>query len=87
MLRDAEYFKTKLGSLDGAGDTGDYIVNLVKGKPVPKPKAAPEPRPPEPKPPEMNGKSSVDTDTPPPEVKGEKVAEEKKESVEEKAAT
>lgn len=41
MLRDAEYFKTRIGSLDGAGDAGDYLVNLVKGKSVPKPKANP----------------------------------------------
>ena len=40
MLRDAEYFKTRIGSLDGAGDTGDYIVNLVKEKSVPVAKAA-----------------------------------------------
>lgn len=46
MLRDAEYFKTRIGGLDGAGDTGDYIVNLVKEKNVPKPKA-PAPPPPE----------------------------------------
>jgi vacuolar protein sorting-associated protein 54 len=38
MLRDAEHFKSKIGGLDGAGDTGDYIVSLVKGKSVPKPK-------------------------------------------------
>ena len=36
MLRDAEYFKTRIGGLDGAGDAGDYIVNLVKEKSVPK---------------------------------------------------
>jgi len=38
MLRDAEYFKSKIGGVDGAGDAGDYIVGLVKGKSVPKPK-------------------------------------------------
>ena len=38
MLRDAEHFKTKIGGLDGAGDAGNYIVNLVKEKSVPKPK-------------------------------------------------
>lgn len=43
MLRDAEYFKTRIGSLDGAGDAGDYLVNLVKGKSIPKPKANPPP--------------------------------------------
>jgi vacuolar protein sorting-associated protein 54 len=35
MLRDAEYFKARIGGLDGAGDAGDYIVNLVKEKSVP----------------------------------------------------
>jgi vacuolar protein sorting-associated protein 54 len=45
MLRDAEHFKTRIGGLDGAGDTGDFIVNLVKEKNVPKPKA-PSPAPP-----------------------------------------
>jgi vacuolar protein sorting-associated protein 54 len=44
MLRDAEHFKTRIGGLDGAGDTGDFIVNLVKGKNVPKTKA-PSPPP------------------------------------------
>ncbi len=39
MLRDAEYFKSKLGGLDGAGDAGDYIVGLVKGKSLPRPKS------------------------------------------------
>lgn len=36
MLQDAEYFNKRIGSLDGAGDTGDYIVNLVREKPVPR---------------------------------------------------
>jgi vacuolar protein sorting-associated protein 54 len=36
MLRDAEYFNTRLSALDGAGDTGEYIVNIVKEKSVPK---------------------------------------------------
>jgi vacuolar protein sorting-associated protein 54 len=38
MLRDAEHFKNKIGGLDGAGDAGNYIVNLVKEKSVPKPR-------------------------------------------------
>lgn len=37
MVRDAEYFRSKIGGLDGAGDAGDYIVGLVKAKTVPKP--------------------------------------------------
>ena len=36
MLRDAEYFKTRIGDIDGAGDVGDYLMNLVKEKSVPK---------------------------------------------------
>ncbi|KAH7374158.1 Vps54-like protein-domain-containing protein [Cadophora sp. MPI-SDFR-AT-0126] len=47
MLRDAEHFKTKIGGLVGAGDAGEYLVNLVKAKHVPKPKA-PTPPPPAP---------------------------------------
>jgi vacuolar protein sorting-associated protein 54 len=42
MLRDAEYFKAKIGGLDGAGDAGDYIVKLVKEKNVPKLKVSSE---------------------------------------------
>lgn len=45
MLRDVEYFKNRIGGLAGAGDPGDYLVNLVKGKSVPKPKANPLPPP------------------------------------------
>lgn len=41
MLRDAEHFKTRIGGLDGAGDTGDFIVKLVKEKSVPRPGPAP----------------------------------------------
>lgn len=40
MLRDAEHFKSKIGGLDGAGDAGDCIVDLVKRKSVPRPKAS-----------------------------------------------
>lgn len=32
MVRDVEYFKTRIGSLDGAGDTADYLLNAVKKK-------------------------------------------------------
>jgi len=39
MLRDAEYFKTRIGGLDGAAETADYFVNLVKSKPVPRPRS------------------------------------------------
>lgn len=74
MLRDTEHFKTKIGSLDGAGDAGDYLVNLVKAKNVPKPKVATPPPPPAPieekekdvekvEAPVANGKSSSDEET------------------------
>ena len=34
MLRDAEFFKSRLGKLEGAAELGDYIVDIVKNKPV-----------------------------------------------------
>ena len=45
MLRDAEYFKSKIGSIDGAGDAGDHLISLIKDKNVPRPKVAPTPTP------------------------------------------
>ena len=45
MIRDAEYFKLKIGSIEGTGDAGDYLITLIKDKNVPKPKAAPTPIP------------------------------------------
>ena len=42
LLREAEYFEQKLGKIDGAGDTGAYLVNIVKEKNV---AAAPPPAP------------------------------------------
>ncbi len=60
MLRDTEHFRIKIGSLDGAGDAGDYLVNLVKAKNVPKAKAPTPPPLPE-KEVTANGKTSNDT--------------------------
>jgi vacuolar protein sorting-associated protein 54 len=34
MLADAEYFNSRIGKLDGAGDLGEYIINVVKAKPI-----------------------------------------------------
>ena len=34
MLRDAEFFRSRLGKLDGAGDIGDYVVSIVNAKAV-----------------------------------------------------
>jgi vacuolar protein sorting-associated protein 54 len=58
MLRDAEYFKARIGGLEGAEDTVEHILNIVKEKPIPKAKApaapAPAPAPAE-DPPSTNG--------------------------------
>ncbi|KAF2455449.1 Vps54-like protein-domain-containing protein [Lineolata rhizophorae] len=43
LLRDAEHFDAKLSKIDGAGDIGNYIINIVKGKKVAE---APPPPPP-----------------------------------------
>lgn len=34
MLRDIEFFKTKLQHIDGFGNTGDYLTDIVKSKQV-----------------------------------------------------
>ncbi|KAK9443697.1 Vps54-like protein [Metarhizium brunneum] len=41
MLRDVEFFSSRLGKINGFGDTGDFLANIVKSKEV-KPKT-PEP--------------------------------------------
>ena len=33
-MRDAELFDSKLSKIDGAGDLGSYVLNLVKEKQV-----------------------------------------------------
>jgi vacuolar protein sorting-associated protein 54 len=50
LLRDAEFFETKLGKFDGAADTGSYLIGLARDKnvaapPAPAPASAPEPAP------------------------------------------
>lgn len=35
MLRDAEHLSSRIGSLDGAGDTGEFLINLIKEKTIP----------------------------------------------------
>lgn len=32
MLRDAEYFRSRLSKLDGAGEVGDYVVSVVNSR-------------------------------------------------------
>lgn len=34
MLRDVEQFKTKMGKIEGAGDVGDRLVELIQAKSV-----------------------------------------------------
>lgn len=34
MLRDVEFFKTKLQHIDGFGSTGDYLLDIIKAKQV-----------------------------------------------------
>lgn len=34
LLRDAKLFEARLGHVDGAGNTGTYLVQLVEGKVV-----------------------------------------------------
>ena len=34
MLRDAEFFKSRISKIDGAGDIGDHLVNIVRVKAV-----------------------------------------------------
>ncbi|KAF3770682.1 Vps54-domain-containing protein [Cryphonectria parasitica EP155] len=45
MLRDFEFFKSKLQHIDGFGNTGDYLIDIVKSKQV-KPASQPPPPPP-----------------------------------------
>lgn len=47
MLRDIEFFKTKLQHIDGFGDTGNHLVEIIKAKQV---KSASPPPPPPPPP-------------------------------------
>ncbi|MCJ1392987.1 hypothetical protein MMC18_005859 [Xylographa bjoerkii] len=34
LLRDVEYFKARVGKLDGSGDIGDYLLNIINEKPI-----------------------------------------------------
>lgn len=34
MLRDTEFFKSRLGKLDGSAEIGDQLVNIVNAKVV-----------------------------------------------------
>ena len=40
MLRDTEFFKSRISKVDGAGDIGDHLVNIVNAKAVAAPPEA-----------------------------------------------
>lgn len=46
MLHDTEFFRSRISKIDGAGDIGHYLVNIVYAKAV-----AEQPKPPEEPPP------------------------------------
>ncbi|KLJ11101.1 hypothetical protein EMPG_13621 [Blastomyces silverae] len=48
MIADVEYFKAKIDKIDGSGDLGDHLVEIVRAKSVvssPKPQSSPSPPP------------------------------------------
>jgi vacuolar protein sorting-associated protein 54 len=34
MLADAEYFNSRISKLEGAGDLGEHVVNVVRAKAI-----------------------------------------------------
>ena len=36
LLRDAEFFKTKLSKIEGTSEIGEHLLNIVKDKPLDK---------------------------------------------------
>jgi vacuolar protein sorting-associated protein 54 len=79
MLRDVEFFQSRLGKIDGFEDAGEYLVNIIKNKRVLAlpPAPAPEPEPePAPSPPPAAA-------TPPPPAESPTEAQEGKKSAEE----
>ena len=46
LLRDAEFFRSRIAKIDGAGDIGDHLVNIVYAKAV-----VAQPQPPQEPPP------------------------------------
>lgn len=43
MLADIEHFRTKLGKINGAGEVGDKLLELVQAKTTAAPVPTPEP--------------------------------------------
>jgi vacuolar protein sorting-associated protein 54 len=50
MLRDVEFFQSRLGKFDGFEDAGDHLLNIVKSKKITAPEPVPDPAPPAPAP-------------------------------------
>jgi vacuolar protein sorting-associated protein 54 len=46
MIRDIEYYIAKLGKIDGFGDSGEYLMNIVQSKQI-EPPEPPAPAVPE----------------------------------------
>ncbi|KAL2018322.1 hypothetical protein VTK56DRAFT_925 [Thermocarpiscus australiensis] len=46
MLRDVEYFQSRLGKIDGFEDAGEHLMKIIKSKEVSAPEPAPESAPP-----------------------------------------
>lgn len=52
MLRDVDFFQSRLGKIDGFEDAGDYLLGVIKNKKIIAPEPAPAPAPaPAPSPP------------------------------------
>lgn len=58
MLRDLEFFKTKLQHIDGFGDTADELVEIIRSKQVKSSPAPSEKRSSEEKPAEATEKAA-----------------------------
>jgi vacuolar protein sorting-associated protein 54 len=48
MLRDVEYFQSRLGKIDGFEDAAEYLTNIIKSKEIKSPPPPPPPSPPAP---------------------------------------
>ena len=83
MLRDVEFFQSRLGKIDGFEDAGEYLVNVINNKqvlappPAPAPEPEPEPEPePTPSPPPAAPSPAPAPETPNEGAEGNKSAEE-----------
>lgn len=42
MLRDAEFFRSRISKLEGAADIGDHLITIITAKPVAEKSKPPE---------------------------------------------